>query len=518
MLWLRTILTLLLIFAGFEISKAQSLTSRPAQPTAGSTSQRFSNRAEGISDSLSTRVSGIKRFPARYISKVSSKTNRLNSRITHRTAKALRRLEKQEKKIRRRLAGIDSLAANNLLTKSIDSLGQLKDIISGKVTNITERIPGSQYIPYLDTLKNSLNFLDKYKDRFNGIKAFSRMKEVSGQWKKLQSSLDNVQELEGRLGQIQNIQQYINQQQQVLSHALSGYGDIFNRYMGKFGREVYYYQDQLKTYKETWQHPDQMEAKALEILNKVPAFSGFMKEHSMLAGLFRLPETYGNPAPASLNGLQTRAMVEREIQERLQAAGAGGSQQIQQQMAQARQQLQQLKDKLPGSGSSAEMPNFKPNDLKSKTAFQRLEFGANMQFSKADNYFPTTSDIAAQVAYKFSKKGSAGVGLAFKLGWGSNIRKIRFTAQGLGIRTFIDYKIHGTLYINGGAEMNYNKTIPNIPALRELNGWTRSALLGIERKYKISDKVNGNMMLLFDFLYKQHLPSQPLVFRVGYNF
>lgn len=195
-------------------------------------------------------------------------------------------------------------------------------------------------------------------------------------------------------------------------------------------------------------------------------------------------------------------------------------QQIQQQLQQAQQQLQQLQNKLGGMGSStANMPNFKPNDLKSKTIFQRLEYGTNLQFEKSTGWYPTTSDIATQIGYKFSKNGSAGIGASFKLGWG-NIHKIRFTAQGLGVRSYLDYKLKGTFHLNGGFEMAYNTTIPDIPVLKNWNGWTRSALLGIERKYKISNKVNGDVMLLFNFLYKQQVPltRSPLVFRMGYNF
>jgi hypothetical protein len=245
------------------------------------------------------------------------------------------------------------------------------------------------------------------------------------------------------------------------------------------------------------------------------AFKTFMEKNSMLASLFRLPSDYGTTA--SLQRLQTRSMVERELQQRLQQAGTDGRQQLQEQMGQARQQLQQLKDKLPGGSSNAEMPDFQPNDMKSQTFLRRLELGANVQFNKANGLFPTTSDIAGQVAYKFSKKGSAGIGMSFNLGWGTDIRKIHFTAQGLGLRSFVDMKLKGKIYINGGIEANYNKTIPNIPALWYMNGWTRSALLGIERKYQITSKVKGDVMLLFDFLYREK-DGDPVVFRTGYTF
>lgn len=508
-------LVLLLLLGTMTPSEGQTASGGIDSPdTLG---KEISGQAQTLSRTVTDKAALLQQLPGSYLNKVTAKTRQFNRRITKRTAKALSRLQKQEEKIYARLSKVDSLAAHNLLTGSIDSLSRLKDLVKGKLSALADKIPGKQYIPYLDTLKNSLHFLDKYQDKLGAVKGLSQLKAVSGRWSRLQNSLSSVQQAEGRLNQLDDIQQYITQQQASLKQSLSAYGDLFNKYLGRFSKEAYYYKAQVANYKEMWQHPDQAEAQAMEILNKVPAFQHFMKEHSMLAGLFSLPQNYGSAQ--NLEGLQTRAMVEQEIRQRLQAMGADGRSRVQEQMAAARQQLQQLKDKLPGGGSTTDMPDFKPNDLKSKTLFQRLEYGANVQFSRADNYYPTTSDMAAQIAYKFSDKGSAGIGAAFKLGWGSNIRKIRFTAQGLGLRSFLDYKLKGTFYANGGFEFNFTRTIPNLPALRELNGWTRSALLGIERKYKISDKVNGNMMLLFDFLYKQHTPqTQPIVFRVGYNF
>lgn len=546
---MRKCVTLLLLLCSAFASAVAQRASSPSEPetfqtdTLTQTGTSILAQTINLEDSLQSDLSRLQQLPNRYFNKVSNKADKLNRRLTKRTQKALRRLQKQEKKINSKLSKIDSIAAHNLLTTSIDSLSHLKNMIKGKVSRITGKIPGSQYISYLDTLKNSLDFLNKYSDKL------SKVKEVQ---QRLQSSLSSVQQLQGRLNQLQEVQQYIQERKQVLNETLGKYGNVFKENLGKIGKEVYYYKAQIKNYKELWQHPDKIEAKALEMLNKVPAFNDFMKEHSALAALFNVAGSQEGSLQQSLQGLQTRAMVQQEIQERLQAAGAGGRKQIQQQMTIAKQKLQELKNKLPGGGSTANMPNFKPKELKSKTFFQRLGFGANVQFGKATNYLPTTSDIAGQIAYKFSKNGSIGIGASFKLGWSdplpqqniisqnpfgstqgssgfsqgsfsiaprSFIKKIHFTAQGVGIRSFLDYKLKGTFYVNGGFEFNYNKTIPNIPALKNLNGWTKSALLGIEKKYKISNKLKGNMMLLFDFLYKQHVPqTQPVVFRVGYNF
>src|SRR5699024_5015073 len=264
------------------------------------------------------------------------------------------------------------------------------------------------------------------------------------------------------------------------------------------------------------------ETKVLGHLRKLPVFKKFMRKHSALAALFNTAGANAGSLEEQLQGLQTRAMIQQELQQRLQSEGGNARAKMKKQIAKAKQKLRQLKDRLSGGGNDATMPNFKPDDMKTKTFFQRLKFGGNIQFNKTSAYLPMSSDIAGQVAYAFSEKGSIGVGASFKLGWNNPLtqqnfsfqnnsvstvgdaitsllptssssfnnlfKDIHFTARGVGLRSFIDYKLKGTFYINGGFEMNYNKTIPNIPELKDLNGWEMSALLGIEKKYKITDK------------------------------
>jgi hypothetical protein len=156
--------------------------------------------------------------------------------------------------------------------------------------------------------------------------------------------------------------------------------------------------------------------------------------------------------------------------------------------------------------------------MKSKKFLQRLEWGTNLQFGKANAMLPSTANIGAQLAYKFHQNGSLGLGAAYKLGYGS-IRRVSFTNEGIGFRSFLDYKLKGKFFVNGGFEFNYNAAFNEISQLKEYNLWQSSALLGLSKKYKLSKKMNGNLILLYDFLYREHIPaSQPFVFRVGYSF
>ncbi len=451
-------------------------------------------------DSLLQKANAI---PGKYLSQVKQKSDKMERQITARSEKALSRFMKQEEKLKRRLGRIDSLKANNLFTHSIDSLGSLKSRMKGKLGKYSGAL--TQGGPYLDSLSNSLSFLKDSK----GL-----LEQSKGITDKLNGSLKSVDNLKDKLAQAEQIKAYIRERKQLLKEQLSQYTG-FTKDLQKMNKEAYYYAQQLKEYKEVFKDKKKAEQKAMEVIKKIPAFNDFMQKHSQLASLFNIQ---GATASAqSLEGLQTRNQVEQLIQQRL-GSGPNASAAVSQQMAETRSKFDELKSKFPDLDNAAEMPDFKPKEMKTKSFLQRLEFGSNIQFQRSNKFFPTTGDLAGQAAYKFHKNGSAGIGLSYKLGMGTGFDNIHFSGQGMGIRSFIDWKLKGTFFLNGGYEQNYQPDYAGVP---EGGGqkWTQSGLIGISKKYKINSKLKGNMMVLFDFLYNQHVPrTDPVKVRLGYNF
>jgi hypothetical protein len=218
--------------------------------------------------------------------------------------------------------------------------------------------------------------------------------------------------------------------------------------------------------------------------------------------------------------LQTRASVQALIQQQVGAGGPNVQQIIQQNMAQAKSELDKLKAKMLNSplGAGDDMPDFKPNSQKTKSLLTRLEYGANVQFEKSNRVFPSTTNIGLSLGYKLNDKSIVGIGMSYKMGMGT-IRHIVISNEGIGLRSFADYKVKGSLFMSGGYEMNYNTRFKNIEQLKIFNDWQSSGLIGVSKKYSVSKKVKGNMQLLYDFLAHTHIPfSQPILFRVGYNF
>lgn len=452
-------------------------------------------------------------LPASFFNKVNQNTAKLEARLTKQTEKYLQRLAKRERKLKKKLSKLDSAGAAQLFANSDSQYQQLTARIKSKETKATEALRG-EYLPAMDSLKTSLAFLEKNK-------------ELLGQAKdKVQGSLANVNELQSKLQQSEQVKAFVQQRKQQIKDALSKYTNLpkgITNSFTDFNKQAYYYSQQIREYRDMLKDPDKVLTKGLSLLNKLPAFQQFMKQHSELASLFRMPDNYGSPQ--SLAGLQTRAQVQSLIQNQLASAGPNATQYLQQNLQAAQAQLNTLKDKfnqLGGGSGDMGMPDFKPNNQKTKTFWKRLEYGTNIQSAKSSYFFPTTTDLAMSVGYKINDKSTVGVGASYKMGWGKDIRNINITSEGMGVRSFVDMKIKGSFYATGGFEYNYQpiNVAPFTSTTTEAQAWQQSGLVGMSKVISIKSKFfkNAAAVVVGLLSYQQVPQTQPVKFRVGYNF
>jgi hypothetical protein len=369
------------------------------------------------------------------------------------------------------------------------------------------------YVSRLDSLQNALRFLQaqgySYLSTYDG----ATLTDVNASIKRLQAHLDVSTD----------IQQYIDQRHQQIAQLLSSCSRPPTAVVREFDElktTAYYYRRETEQYKVLINNPSAATEKALGLLNKLPAFREFMAKNSMLAQFFRLPADYDNPG--SLSGLQTRAQVQQLLQQQAATAGANGMTVMQQQVAGAQDKLRDLRNKVTKYGAGGEAidkANFTPDQQKTRTFLQRLTYGTNIQMTRSSTYYPATAILGLSMGYKINDKSTAGIGLSYNIGLGSGWNHIHFSSQGVGLRSYMDWKIKRSIYLVGGWEENYLTAFHSIAQLKDRNAWQSSALIGLEKKYRISQKLQGNLQLLYDLLYRRELPpGQMIKFRVGYNF
>jgi hypothetical protein len=121
-----------------------------------------------------------------------------------------------------------------------------------------------------------------------------------------------------------------------------------------------------------------------------------------------------------------------------------------------------------------------------------------------------------------------GVGASYKLGLGRGWNNIRFSNEGVGLRSYVEWQIPspfggsrkgaGSLFISGGYEQNYRTLFSSLEQLRNYSSWQSSGLIGLSKKYSVSKKLKGSVQLLWDFLsYRQVPQTQAILFRIGYG-
>lgn len=485
-----------------------------------------------VAQDSSSLYNKILHFPDRLFKKVDDKTANINNKLVKQTNKYLEHLAKQEAKLKKKIAKKDSLAANRIFDDAQKQYADFQSKINGvndKATALTHKASslGNKYMPHLDSLKTAFSFLSQTDGlgkaegliktdglaKVDGI--MRNVPDVQGRLKEALGKMDNLQD---KFNQAEEIKKFIEQRKQLLQEQLTKFGML--KELKAYKKQVYYYQAQVDEYKKMFDDPSKLEAKALVLLGKTTLFKEFFAKNSQLAAMFRMPSGTTTDPLASFAGLQTRASVEQDM---LQRFGSIPNVQdvMQQRVSNAKQQLNALKEKvrnLGGSSTEKEMPDFKPNNQKTKSFKQRLLFGSNLQTVKSNKFFPSTTDIGLSLGYKLNDKSVIGLGGGYKMGWGKDIRHVSITHQGLGFRSFVDYKIKGSFWLSGGAEINYRSQFRDFEILNDYSAWQKSALFGLSKRYQVSKKVKGNAQLMYDALWKQQVPrSQPIVFRLGYQ-
>jgi hypothetical protein len=464
----------------------------------------------------SSSLDKIAGFPNKLFNKISSQSATLEHRLERQTERYLMRMARKEEKLRASLYKTDSAKAVALYPQ--DPRQQYAMMLQ-KFRQDSSRVftsMGPEYLRYADSTQGVLGFLNKNPSMVAGSPAIQA---------KMQGALANFQQLQAKLQYADVIKQYIQSRKAQIQQALSTYTHlppgVSNAFSG-FKQKAYYYADQVRAYRAMVNDPGKMMQTALILLNKVPAFGSFMKQNGFLAGLFGVPAGYGTAQ--GMVGLQTRDQVMAMIQQKIGQGGPNGAASLQNSFNAAQQDIAKLQNKmssLGGGSGGMDMPDFKVNDQHSKTLLGRLQYGFNIQTTRANYYFPTYTDIGLSLGYKLGHQNDIGIGASYKIGWGTDWQHIAFSSQGVGLRSFVDIHVKKSWSLSGGYELNYLQPFSTFKDIRNLSGWTQSGLIGVTKTISMKSTVlkRTQVQFFWDFLSYYQIPQQqPVIFRLGYGF
>jgi hypothetical protein len=452
------------------------------------------------SQSPDTLAGDLDKSSAKFFRKVQSQSADLNQEITHRTTNFLTRMSRWEEKLRLRLAATDPNSAASLFGGSQQQYATLATRLQSDTVGRPVALSG-QYLPYADTLQAAMNFL--------------HLQAASGQFQLMQAKLQDADIAKA----------YVQSRQEQISGYLAQHSNLIKTLgspLAGMQRETYYYSQRVAQYKALLADPGALAQKTLSMLGQLPAFQSYMRTHSQLGSLFHVPGNYSQAT--SVGGLQTKLQVAGIVQSNLSSGGPAGAAALQTNLQSAQSQLDGYKDKLNKLGignGDAQMPNFQPNDQKTKTFLKRLQFGFDLQATHYSNIYPSLLSLGLNLGYKLGHSNVIGVGMAYQLGTGNGIRDVHLTSQGLGLRSFVNIKLKGSFSATGGFEYNYVTPFASYQQLRQIQDWQRSGLIGLTKTISTKSKLlkQSTLSLLWDFLSYSQVPrTQPLLFRIGYNF
>lgn len=234
------------------------------------------------------------------------------------------------------------------------------------------------------------------------------------------------------------------------------------------------------------------------------------EQQEKLAAYKPLPEGYRE----NMDGFQTNDFVKEQLEAKAEEIKKIGGETLQEKFDAAQEKLSEAKEKYGSLESLKDAPKRKPNPYKGDPFLKRIKWGGNFQINKDD---PASVDIAVQASYLLNQRARFGTGVSYRVTVGKNFQQIDFKDQVFGIRTFFDYTIYKSIYLE--ALMEWIRARPKeTTELSSSHIWTRAMMLGAGNRFNITKKLKGTFTVLYNFSYNENSPHpSPWVFRAGFE-
>jgi len=413
------------------------------------------------------------------IEKSNAMLDNFSRKCERRTKKAERRFERYERKI------------DAKITKNTKITGIKQDSLRFiGVQKSQESRNGLGKEPLLDSLRLIYGFAD-----YTGI---SPEQPLTG---KANESLNHAQQ---QLNVTQRTKNELLQRKEYWKEQAKEHTEC-GKWLGKMEKERYYYTAQINEYRKPLRDPNALDEKLMNALRKDPRWAEFAAT---------LPAKPQNP-----DKMQPRKMVQQMIQTQATAIDPDPASLLRDAKKKGNDLLGNLTNQASSFGNmdnSAQMPKFTPNPYKTKSFWNRIDVGFNLQFDNRTNSLPSAGVAGAQASFNFNPKFSVGVLTNYRFGMGE-ITNIHFSHAGAGYGTFANYKVWKGIGVQAGYERNWRAEML-VRENRYPAAWTNSALAGFAYEYGIGKKAKASVGVFYDFLYRQHTPqTNAVLWRMGWK-
>lgn len=465
---------------------------------------------------LSFRVYGQEENTAIYQSKryldINLKSlSKYKERVQKKQTKLLSKLKKKEERFAKKLKRRDSTAFARYQDNPItfDSISKIEHTKAS--TQKISRVPNAT----IDSLKGIKNFLES--------KA-----HVTGDGPSVTDGYENkLSTLKGDLNHNDQISQSIAQRTSFLKsiNKAKNWKNITS--IKSIQKNAFYSGEQIKALKEIANTPSKSEEKALEYLQGQKGFDDGIKYTD-------IQTLSGNTSTGDLEkmGFQTKKKMAAQLQKRFGSNLSGLQQSVGGQIKEYADNIKKVKEAkntvLETKSSVRDLqhiqkPDFKINPMKCVPFGQRIEKQFNWQTTRASfDGKPAMLQLSIMAGIKQTPKLSYGLGVATVFGLGQNWSNVKFSLEGIGLRTYIAWQWIYGIGAYGGYERMYKAVTLSNPVetqstIKETphnkNEYNESVLLGLTKAYHINNKIDGSVQVLYDIWWKEKGLRSPILLR-----
>ena len=429
--------------------------------------------------------------------KAIKKAKATKSFLTERAEKFIRQSQEAELKALQKLNGITQIP-----TEEFSKVKAFYDQLLSRIKNpVIDAGFAREYLPRMDSLLTSSAFL----------------KSITGN-ENLDILTEKLKGLQGTYFEAADIQKQISAR---LNNFVEHYkGKIPLKDVQKIKEISQIAKAQVQEFKNLIENPVPKVERLIDLAVQQQSFEGFFAQNAELSKLFKSPSlSMGGNKPDP--GLQTVAQLEKQIEDRLGTSGKSllAKQQQNGQQAISGVQTDMLNTILGANGNSAGEPQINTESVKPDS--KRLSFSTDIRSQRSNGWLPAYSEIGLNLGYRLSQRFIGGFGVSGRVGWGKGFSDFKVSMEGVGIRSFVDYKIKGGFYATGGFEAIYDP-LPDLQSrVTTFSQWQKNGLIGLKKGFRIKNGFikGASMKLMWNYLsYSQKGVVPPFDFRIGYDF
>ena len=458
-------------------------------------------------DSLFERIN---QFPSSYLEKTKKQVDLLNKRINGRTEKSLRKLIKWELKIQAIVHKVNP----DLESKYFNSNSlSFKNILSQyqKLNNSYQ----NKYLTTSEFLRSKL----QYNIRVNSeLIIDSQLVKRSFEFINQIDSIKKTEAVSERIETLINGRR--RQLKTLLVKELSK-----SKYFKKISKESFYYSEYITNYKNLFKDSEHAKSLLYKIAKNIPYLKDILKEvppNSFdIEDIGNNLEEETNNATSSIDelGFQTNDSIINVINH------SSNNFSVRDFLDQSNNQdllnkFEEYKTRYSKKEMADDLPDFKPNEYKTKLFKQRLDYRITMQFGQWAKSAPQSTVIGLLLGYKLNIKSLVGIGSSYSIGWGDISKGLKIRLTGIELRGFCDWKLKKGLYI-GGALTHWilkKESQDNLPVFNAtMTKHVPSVELGLRKNFSMS-KGKSIIMLIYQVPLETTINNKPhFLFRYGYN-